>query len=154
MSSVLFVCTANICRSPMAAAIFKKILKEKGYVDEWIVESAGTWSLEDQPAAEKTQKVLRNRGIDISDHRSRGVNRQLLDSFDLILTMEEGQKEALRVEFPEFATKIFLLSEVADAKVNIDDPIGLSLVDFEETAKQLELYLEKGFTKIIELTKN
>jgi protein-tyrosine-phosphatase len=154
MSSVLFVCTANICRSPMAAAIFKKILKEKGYVDEWIVESAGTWSLEDQPAAEKTQKVLRNRGIDISDHRSKGVSRQLLASFDLILTMEEGQKEALRVEFPEFATKIFLLSEVADAKINIDDPIGLSLVDFEETAKQLELYFEKGFTKIIELTKN
>jgi protein-tyrosine-phosphatase len=154
MPSVLFVCTANICRSPMAAALFNKILKEEGFIDEWIVESAGTWSLENQPAAEKTQKVLRNRGLDVSGHSSRRVSRQLLASFDLILTMEEGQKEALRVEFPEFASKIFLLSEVANAQGNIDDPIGLTLIDFEDTAKQLESYLEKGFNKIVELTKN
>jgi protein-tyrosine-phosphatase len=153
MPSILFVCTANICRSPMAAALFNKTLNDKGYKKGWIVESAGTWAPKDQPAADNTQKVLRNRGLDIGDHRSRSVNRQLMSLFDLILTMEEGQKEALIVEFPEYSSKIFLLSEVANTHMDINDPIGLSIVDFEDTAKQIEVYLENGLERIIELTK-
>jgi protein-tyrosine phosphatase len=153
MNSILFVCTANICRSPMAAGLFYKLLNEKGYNKGWIVESAGTWALDELPAADKTERVLRNRGIDIADHRSRSVNRQLLSKFDLILTMEEGQKEALKVEFPEYSSKIFLLSEMANTYMDINDPIGLSIVDFEDTAKQIEAYLESGFERIVELTK-
>ena len=153
MPSVLFVCTANICRSPMAVAIFRKILQHKGVMEEWRVESAGTWSLEGQPAAEISQEVVRTRGMDISDHRSRGISPQLIKSFDLILTMEKGQKEALEVEVPEYASKIYLLSEMANAYDEIDDPIGLSIIDFENTANQMESYLNRGFEKIFTLTK-
>lgn len=153
MPSILFICTANICRSPMAAALFRKIVQEKGISEGWQIESAGTWPLEGMPAVEKTQKVVRKRGIDISDHRSKGVNCQLLEDFDLILTMEKGQKEALMVEFPEYADKIFLLSEMVNIFEEIEDPIGLSDEDFEDTAGQIESYLSRGFEKITALTK-
>ncbi|MBE0410835.1 MAG: hypothetical protein IBX69_14020 [Anaerolineales bacterium] len=136
----------------MAAALFKRILREKGLFEGWKVASAGTWSLHEQPAAEKTQHVLRNRGIDISHHRSMSIDYQLISSFDLVLTMEEGQKEALRAEFPDFASKIILLSEVCGDVVEISDPMGQPLVDFEDTANQIESYLIRGFEKILELT--
>lgn len=153
MPSILFICTANICRSPMAAALFRKILQEKGISEGWRIESAGTWPLAGQPAVEKTQKVVRKHGMDISDHRSKGVNRHLMEAFDLILTMEKGQKEALMVEFPEYAKKNFLISEMVGIFEDIEDPIGLSEEDFKDTANQIESYLNKGFEKIIALTK-
>lgn len=154
MPSLLFVCTANICRSPMAAALFKNILSEKGIIEGWSVESAGTWASEGMPAVENTLKLVKLRGIDISNHRSRRIDRDLLESFDLVLTMEKGQKEALKTEFSEHASKIFLLSEVADEYEEIEDPVGLSILEFEDTAKQIEAYLNKGFENILILAKS
>ena len=95
----------------MASAIFKEMLRENQDPQAWQVESAGTWALEGQSAADGSQTVMIERGLDISDHLSKGVSRELLQSFDLILTMEWGHKEALRTEFPEIASRIHLLSD-------------------------------------------
>jgi len=92
---------------------------------------------------------LQHRGIDIHDHRSRPVNRELLARFNLILTMEYGHKEALRVEFPEFSDRIFLLSEMIGEVSNIPDPMGSSIDDFEETAGDLEQIFDQGFENIL-----
>lgn len=147
-SSVLFVCTANICRSPMAAALFaKKIKAGLG----WRVESAGTWAPEGQPAASRAQMVLRGRGLDLSQHRSRSVNREMLQEFDLILTMERGHKEALQAEFPEIAARVYMLSEMTGQVFNIEDPIGGPLSEYENTARELEDLLERGCERILQL---
>jgi protein-tyrosine-phosphatase len=151
MPAILFVCTANICRSPMASAIFNELLKENQASGEWQVESAGTWALDGQPAAQGSQSVLAERGLDISDHRSRSVGRELLQSFDLILTMEWGHEEAMRHEFPEVASRIHLLSEMANQSGNVDDPYGGPASGYEETAAQIEQLLRIGYEKIIRL---
>ena len=99
MPALLFVCTANICRSPMAEAMFKQILEDRDTSGEWIVASAGTWGLDGAPAAAGSQAAMNAKGIDISNHSARSVDQEILQSFDLILTMENGHKESLQMEF-------------------------------------------------------
>lgn len=145
MPSVIFICTANICRSPMAMGLFRK---KVDHDLDWRIESAGTWSIEGQPAASNTQEVLAQRNIDISEHRSRSLNRKLLSEFNLILTMEEGHKEAIRVEFPEVANRVFLLSEMIGESYNIEDPIGGPVEHFELTAQEFERIFNRGYQQI------
>lgn len=149
MPAVLFVCTANICRSPMAVGIFNKILEENKPEGDWRVESAGTWGLDGEPAAAGSLAVMNNKGIDISEHRARRVNQELLQAFDLILTMESGQKESMRMEFPESSDRIFLLSEMVDQKQDVDDPYGGVFSEYEHAAEEIEEYLLDGFDTII-----
>jgi protein-tyrosine-phosphatase len=133
----------------MAAAISKAKLVQPD--QDWQVGSAGTWAVGDQPATEKAQQVLSDRGIDLSGHRSRSVSRELLESYNLILTMERGHREALRVEFRDLAPRIYLLSEMIGMTREIRDPIGGTLSDFEKTAQELEGILTQGMEKISQL---
>lgn len=151
MPSILFVCTANVCRSPMAMAIFRKLVQAEG--EDWQVASAGTWAIDGMSVTPKARLVLENQGIDISDHRSQQINRNLIDSFDLILTMERSQKEALIAEFPHKANRIYLLSEVIGQVYDVKDPIGMSLKDFQTTHDELEQTLKSGLSKIRQLAK-
>jgi len=148
MPSVLFVCTANICRSPMAMGLWRN---KVGYDTGWQIESAGTWSIEGAPAAENTLIVLAMRGVDLREHRSQGISLALLHRFNLILVMESGHKEALSVEFPDIAPRVFLFSEMVGEQYNITDPMGGPLEDFEESAKEFEQIFEEGFARIVQL---
>lgn len=146
MRSVLFVCTANICRSPMAAGLLSEKIKEQN--SEWIIASAGVYAQPGLPAAQNTLLVLRQRGIDWSAHRSQGVNRELLEKFGLILTMEQGQKEALQAAYPRLAPRINLLTEMVDEYHDIVDPIGQPLIEYEDTAREIDSILNRGFKRI------
>ena len=149
--SILFVCAANICRSPMVMGLMTKQIARSS--DEWRIESAGVWADVGYPAARNTLQVLENRGIDISKHRSRPVTFELISDFNLILVMERNQKEAMRAAFPQFADRIFILSEMIGQETDIVDPIGGPLVDFEDTAQEIETILSDGYPRIFELVK-
>jgi protein-tyrosine-phosphatase len=122
-----------------------KVRPEAG---EWRIESAGVWAGIGNPAAENTRLLVERVGIDISDHRSRPVTRELLQEFNLILTMEIGQKEALRAAFPEQVSKIYLLREMVGEIGDVVDPIGGPLVDFQAMAREINHVLTRGYRKI------
>jgi protein-tyrosine-phosphatase len=148
MPKILFVCTANICRSPMAGALFRLIVDEKGVGENWQIETAGTWGREGMAASEGAQAVMLRSGIDLGSHRSRIIDRGIIEKADLVLTMERGHKEALQVEYPDLAGRIYLLSEMAGESAEISDPIGGPLSGYEDTAQEIERILREGFHRI------
>lgn len=151
MPSVLFVCTGNICRSPMAGALFASKLGPRSGTIGWEVRTAGTWATEGMPASRHAQTVMAEWGLDISAHRSRRVTRQLVETADLILTMEKGHKEALRTEFPGAAHRVYLLSEMAGFQSNVEDPLGEPLAAYEATAREIDQLILQGFKEILQL---
>lgn len=152
MAHILVVCTANICRSPVAAALLKDRLAESG-LEDWTVSSAGTWAIAQRGAAHNSQVVMEQYGFDISGHMARMVERPYLEKADLILCMEEGHVEALMIEFPDQAHKIYPITAMAGLTYSIDDPYGRSLVEYQKMAAELAGIIDRGLDRIIELTK-
>jgi len=136
----------------MAAGIFKELLKTKSANwQKWKVDSAGTWTGRGNPAAQKAIDAMHERGIDIHDHASRPITHIPLNRYRLILTMEAGQKEAIKIEFPVVASRTYLLSEMIGETRNIADPIGGTMQDFLKTADDLQNLLDAGFPEICRL---
>jgi protein-tyrosine-phosphatase len=152
MKRILFVCTANICRSPMATGLFK--IKIMDTQEDWVVESAGTWAVDGNPAADSSQLVVLERGGDISTHVSRAVSHTLLRQFNLILTMEKNHKEALQIEFPDMAMRIYMLSEMIDRDYDIKDPIGRPINYYRQTASEIEKIFDYGFLRISQMAED
>jgi protein-tyrosine-phosphatase len=138
----------------MAEGLLRQLLATRGSQGDWDVLSAGTWGQPGLPANQNTLAVLRNRGIDLSLHKSKIVSSDLIDQADLILTMEGGHKEALQIEFPIKKGKILLLSELIDEEFDIEDPMGEPIERFERVAKEIEMILNKGFDKMTALLLN
>ena len=151
MPTILIVCTANICRSPMAMVLLERKIQEEQVPGNWIVRSAGTWARDGFAASKHGSDLMTEWGMDLSDHSSMVVNKEMLSETDLVLTMESGHKEALRAEFFEAADRIYMLSEMVGYQAEVRDPYGGSKVEYLETAQELRSYVDEGFDKIIRL---
>ena len=151
MPSVLFVCTANRFRSPLAAALFAKVLQEKGVASDWRIGSAGTWAIPRQPTIPRVLSIARRFGIDLSEHSSMIVSRRLLSEYDLILVMQASHREALLTEFPELTERIYLLSDVVEHH-SYDIPDSLeSEAGVLEVLTELQDLLRRGQDSICAL---
>ncbi len=149
MRSVLFVCTANICRSPLAMGLFHAQVMPAAC--DWQVASAGVFAAPGYPAAQNTLVLLKQKGIDLSGHRSVQITLEMMQSYNLILTMERGQKEGIQIAFPDHAQKVYLMSEMVGEYWEIGDPVGGALIEFEETAREIEQILITGYDRICRL---
>ncbi len=142
---ILFVCTGNTCRSPMAEALFREIAGagESGFQ----VISAGTSAGRGVPAAEEAVQVLKEKGIDLSEHQSRPITEELLKEADLILTMTRSHKESLLQLEPGVGDKVFTLKEYARYLAGDDLVRQVVELDREEGRRREKLqnsYGQKG----------
>jgi protein-tyrosine-phosphatase len=151
LRSVLFVCTANQCRSPMAAALLKALAAQRGEADRWQIQSAGTWAEPGRPATQLSQVVMQLHNVDLSDHRSRPVDADLLVTAAVIFVMTRHHQEALHAEFPAVQDKILLLSQLIDRSFDIEDPFGGNLDDYELCATDLQTILTDGYDRLAEM---
>ncbi len=150
MRSILFVCSANMCRSPMAEALLRNLLQQQQAVD-WDVSSAGVWAYDGNRASEGAVNALKQKGIDLSRHRARSINLDMLRDSNLILVMERNHKEALQAAFPRYSNKVYLVSEMVGMTHDILDPIGGSPADYADTVDELEQLLRDALPNIEEL---
>ena len=141
--NVLFVCTGNTCRSPMAAALFNKIAIERGL--DVRIESAGLFASDGEPASNEAIIVMQKYDIDLLGHHAQSINSELLEKSDLVLTMTAAHKMVLEQSVPD---KVYTLCEYAGADFDIDDPFGGDVEDYEECASQIYEALGKAAERL------
>lgn len=125
MVSVLFICTGNQYRSPIAAAVFLEQLIRDGLAAQWRVGSAGTWTSSGRQAPQDALALARSFGISIDGHITRMLYAGMLEDADLVLVMEKGHQESIQYEFPFAGGKVHLLSQVLEGNAyDIPDPLG------------------------------
>lgn len=147
MPNILFVCTANQCRSPMAGAVFLNLLDKLGEAG-WQVATAGTWATPGRPMSAGAARALRRRGLAVPEHRARPVDEQLLRWSDLVVVMERGHKEALGVEFPDQADKVRLFIGLCGESGDVPDPVGGSDEVYDATLRRLANCLEAAWPSL------
>ncbi len=126
---LLFVCTANICRSPMAEGLAIHLASKYNLSVQ--SKSAGTMGIVAQPSAPNSIKAMRELGIDITSIRSKGVSPELMNWADYVLVMENKHAANLRGRFPNHDEKILILGNFGGV-YTIDDPVGRWIFAFRK----------------------
>lgn len=131
--NILFICTGNTCRSPMAEGLFRKLSAAH---PEWHAASAGTSAWHGQEASPETLRVLEAQGVNLSCHESRPVTDDLMEKATAVYAMTESHLAALLANFPEHGDKVRLVTCYTDNR-NIADPIGCGQSAYNSVARQL-----------------
>lgn len=142
--SVLFVCTGNICRSPLAEVLFADYVRRRGLADHFDTSSAGTYALNGNPATGEAQRAARQWGLDLSSHRAREVRKSIMDDSDYVFGMTRGHCLELARDYPEYENKIYLallfpgrFSRHQPEGIDVPDPIGQSVDYYTEVLDML-----------------
>jgi glycine hydroxymethyltransferase len=152
MKTILFVCTGNVCRSPMAEGMLEQLLKGRSDVQAM---SAGLGALDGLPPSEAAVEAMAEIGVDISHYRSQSLRAHLVDQADFIFAMTRQQLDTIQTLFPAAAEKAFLLREFEETRPgeskDIFDPIGQPIDVYRQTRDQIRQALP-GILEFIDQT--
>jgi len=150
---VLFVCTGNTCRSPMAEGALRALLEGKG-IQHIEVMSAGTTAMPGVPATHYAQEAVKTWHADISGHRSRPITREMLEESDLIIALSPNHYHEIMTVWPDAEEKTYLLKNFPEPGRDgegVADPIGGSLDMYNQTFLEIGEELGRMLNDIITL---
>jgi len=152
---ILFVCSGNTCRSPLAEAIARRELEEAGH-EGYEVSSAGTHAEPDGRASSGSLETARANGLDLEAFVSRPLTPALVEDADLILVMEPGHRSAVLGLSPQADTKTLLLGELAGEEgphAAVPDPFGGTPEAYLRTYRRLEELIHAGLERVVEIAR-
>ncbi len=142
---LIFVCTGNTCRSPMAEAIYKNLEK----VSDMKVCSRGLVVLFAEPLNPKAEIVLKKHDLELDNHMAKGLKATDLEENTIILTMTSGHKKKVQELYPE-VKDVYTIKEFAGEIGDVVDPYGGTLMDYEECYTELGRLVKKTVYKLNE----
>lgn len=134
--NILFVCTGNTCRSPLAEVLLRKLINDKN-IGNISVKSCGLSAYSGCPVSENSLAAAVKFGCDLSSHKASAFNEQLGDWADKIIVMSESHKAVIDRFFAKYSSKTTVLGS------GISDPYGGDLSEYERCAEQINSELEK-----------
>jgi len=153
---IIFVCTGNICRSPIAEGILKKLLPED-VRRKCIIESAGINAIDGLSVTPFARTVAEEDGVEISNHKSRSVKSYIVKKADLIFAMTPEHMNYFRRNYPQYMDKVFLLKrfDIPDAPKDaaIHDPISGTLEMYRACYLETKLEIIRILNTLIRLIK-
>jgi tRNA threonylcarbamoyl adenosine modification protein (Sua5/YciO/YrdC/YwlC family) len=133
---IALVCTGNTCRSPMAEAILKDLLKKAGGgLESVVVISAGVAASDGAMASQPAVEVMESRGLDISEHLSRPLSDAIMERADFVLTMTRGHRAAILAAWPDRVEQVRTLRRDGG---DVADPVGSPVEVYQQCAEQME----------------
>jgi protein-tyrosine-phosphatase len=143
VKSVMAVCTANRCRSPMAEGILKKEFDRAG-LGHIRVSSAGTMGWDGEPPSRQSVQVLADIGIDIREHKSSALTEETVEDAGLILVMEKTHIREILKQYPGAREKTILMGTFLnmDSEAEIDDPIGRPDIFYQHALFKIQRSVE------------
>ncbi|WP_071140369.1 MULTISPECIES: low molecular weight protein arginine phosphatase [Tissierellales] len=150
MKNILFVCTGNTCRSPMADGLFENMIENnKDNYSNISHTSAGIYVFGGERPTDEAIKVMAEEGIDISQYRSKGLTEKMVEDADVVFVMTKNHKNYMRNSYPSASEKIFTLKEYAYGKEDdIIDPFGEGMEVYRKVKEDIKDALEEILQKM------
>lgn len=141
-NKIIFVCTGNTCRSPMAEVLFKSLQSD----DSYEAVSRGLVVLFPEPSNPKAETVLKSHNLLLKDHIATQLTSEDIDEHTLILAMTKAQKATIEADYG--VEEVFTLKEFAGEEGDVTDPYGGDLIDYENCFAELARLVKKTVIKL------
>ena len=148
MRKVLFVCTGNTCRSPMAAVVLQDKVNAGCLTNEIHVSSAGLAAVPGSPASDNACAAVASIGLSLLSHKATALSMNMIEAADFVFTMTRQHRDAILRALPTAGRKVFTLAEYVEAEEEITDPYGGDLSSYQDCLLLLKQNIDKAWPMI------
>lgn len=151
MIKIMFVCTGNVCRSPMAHYYMQKRVKDLNIENDFLISSCGVYACTGERATQNAIFVMKEYNVDMENHRATNIADTNIEDYDYIITLTTRQKEQVRYFYPKISDNIYTLREFVDKDElykDIDDPWGLNITVYKDCAHEIVEKVDKLIEKL------